>query len=106
MFIPRLSELDGPAEVLERNRRAIVVSSVVLGVLDGAGEGVFYELGLADGLGKRIALYCQGDWKPGKMLAARWAELDPDFVAKDIEQAVAAVTAALSRISSGGSQDG
>lgn len=44
-------------EIAEGNRSGIAASRNVLVCLDSAGEGVFYELGYADGLGKPVYLY-------------------------------------------------
>lgn len=49
-----------PLEILNGNRAGIDASQSVLVCLDGAGEGVFYELGYADGVNKPIYFFCEG----------------------------------------------
>ena len=65
-----------PVEILERNRVAIEHSRVFLFVPDGAGEGVYYELGFADALNKQIIGYSpNGVDSHGKVVKGRWTIL-------------------------------
>jgi nucleoside 2-deoxyribosyltransferase len=67
-----------PEEILERNRVGIENSHVFLFVPDGAGEGVYYELGLADAQSKLIIGFSSnGVDGHGKVIQGRWAVLPP-----------------------------
>ena len=78
IYVPKLDPGASASEILERNKLAVMKSSVFLFVPDEAGEGVYYELGFADALGKTIIGYSEtGVSALGKMTRGIWESL-PD----------------------------
>ncbi len=74
-------------EILFRNREGIERSRAVLFVPDDAGEGVYYELGVADGLSKTVIGYSPaGLSHVGKIIDARWSTLPLDRRARTLEE--------------------
>jgi len=76
-----------PVDILLQNRQAIEKADILLFVPDDAGAGVYYELGLADALGKTIvgfSLARVGDW--GKIVEGRWALIEPERQATNFEE--------------------
>ena len=65
-------------EIVRQNCRAIEESCLFVFVTDGAGAGVYYELGYADALGKTVLGFSlSGVNGLGKAIEGRW-ELLPD----------------------------
>jgi hypothetical protein len=46
-----------PVEIVDRNRIGVRGSALFLLIAEGAGAGVYYELGLADALGKAVVAF-------------------------------------------------
>src|ERR1039458_839203 len=68
-----------PMQILKQNRAAITAAPMFLFVPDGAGVGVYYELGLAEGLGKTIVGYSEvGVQGLGKVIEGWWESLPED----------------------------
>ena len=66
-------------EIVAQNCRAIQEACVFVFVPDDAGEGVYYELGFADALGKIVVGFSlAGVEELGKVIQGRWALLPPN----------------------------
>jgi hypothetical protein len=75
-----------PAEIICQNRRAIEEACVFVLVPDDAGIGVYYELGLADALGKIIVGFSlSGVSGLGKVIEGRWELLPANRRAAGID---------------------
>lgn len=91
IFAPQIEmPLDTPltdVEVVRRNRDGILGSAVVLCLPEGAGSGVYYEWGLADGLGKEVVGYSSTPVVGfGKAIDGRWQLLPADRKANTVPQ--------------------
>jgi hypothetical protein len=80
VFAPQLETPRGrvvtPLEILTQNQKAIRLSRCFLFVPDGAGHGVYYELGYADSLNKAVVGYsAEGVEGLGKAIEGRWSAL-------------------------------
>jgi hypothetical protein len=65
-----------PLQILTQNRSAILSAPIFLFVPDGAGVGVFYELGLAEEAGKVLVGYSESGVKGlGKVIEGWWDAL-------------------------------
>src|SRR5215469_7868040 len=63
-----------PLQILTQNRSAILSAPIFVFVPDGAGVGVFYELGLAEAFGKAIVGYTESGVEGLGKVAEGWWE--------------------------------
>ncbi|HWD92266.1 MAG TPA: nucleoside 2-deoxyribosyltransferase [Verrucomicrobiae bacterium] len=76
-----------PLEIFNQNRAAIRSSTCFLFVPDGAGHGVYYELGYADALDKMvIGFSSEGVKGLGKAIEGRWAALPPALRTTNLDE--------------------
>ena len=64
---------------MERNRTGVMGSTVLLLIPEGAGAGVYYELGLADAVGKDILAFGPPPLaEQGIVPLGHWLSIPPD----------------------------
>lgn len=68
-----------PSEIVERNRTGVIKSTLLLLIPEGAGAGVYYEVGLAEALGKSIIAFgLPPSAEQGAVPLGQWLSLSKD----------------------------